>query len=91
MHEAGFVQNSEFPRNVLMQAGPLNVPPAQRHRSTPSFRLIDFGRTVDKAEFDRAKRGDLKGTRPFMTSANEFVSFYSLREAAWRWVKRTFM
>ena len=91
MHEAGFVQNSEFPRNVLMQPGPLNVPPAQRHRSTPSFRLIDFGRTVDKVEFDRAKRGDLNGTRPFMTSANEFVSFYSLREAAWQWVKRTFM
>ncbi|KAI4522799.1 hypothetical protein K525DRAFT_268534 [Schizophyllum commune Loenen D] len=91
MHEADFVQNSEFPRNVLMQAGPLSAPPSQRHRSTPSFRLIDFGRTVDKAEFDRAKRGDLKGTRPFMSSANEFVSFYSLRAAAWQWVKRTFM
>ncbi|KAI5825606.1 hypothetical protein K523DRAFT_375563 [Schizophyllum commune Tattone D] len=91
MHEAGFVQNSEFPRNVLMQAGPLSAPPAQRHRSTPSFRLIDFGRTVDKAEYDRAKRGNLKGTRPFITSVNDSVTFYSLREAAWRWVRGTFL
>ena len=76
MHEAGFVQNSEFPRNVLMQAGPLSAPSAHRHRSTPRFRLINFGRTVDKAEYDRDKRGDLKGKRQFIKSVNDYVSFY---------------
>ncbi|KAI4522803.1 hypothetical protein K525DRAFT_268537 [Schizophyllum commune Loenen D] len=91
MHEAGFVHNSEHRRNVLMQAGPLSAPPAQRHRSTPSFRLIDFGRTVDEAEFDRAKRGDLKGTRPFIRPVNGSVNFYCLREMAWWRVRGTFL
>ncbi|OCH91165.1 hypothetical protein OBBRIDRAFT_729319, partial [Obba rivulosa] len=44
MHDAGFIQNSFFTRNLLVQAGPLTRPPVERSSSTPSFRIIDFGR-----------------------------------------------
>ncbi|KAJ7207177.1 hypothetical protein GGX14DRAFT_366760 [Mycena pura] len=39
-----FMQNSFYDRNVLMQPGPLTLPPHRRSLDTPSFRLIDFGR-----------------------------------------------
>lgn len=52
LHDVGFVQNSEYPRNMLIQPGPLSLPPVQRSRSTPSFRLIDFGRAIDEEELN---------------------------------------
>jgi len=33
-----------FERNVLVQPGPLTVPPANRSPDEPSYRIIDFGR-----------------------------------------------
>lgn len=45
MHHAGFLHNSFHKRNILIQPGPLSAPPLQRSLETPSFRLIDFGRT----------------------------------------------
>lgn len=44
LHAAGFVQNSFYTRNILVQPGPLTVPPAERDARSPSFRIIDFGR-----------------------------------------------
>ncbi|KAJ7019878.1 hypothetical protein C8F04DRAFT_1014895 [Mycena alexandri] len=44
LHHAEFTQNSFYTRNILKQAGPLTVEPSKRSMSTPSFRIIDFGR-----------------------------------------------
>ncbi|TFY56896.1 hypothetical protein EVG20_g8752 [Dentipellis fragilis] len=44
LHVDGFVQNSFFTRNILMQPGPLTLPPNRRTLDHPSFRVIDFGR-----------------------------------------------
>lgn len=44
LHYAGFIQGSFYVRNILAQPGPLTVPPEQRSKKTPSFRVIDFGR-----------------------------------------------
>ncbi len=44
LHDARFVQNSVYPRNILVQPGPLTHPRAERSLENPSFRLIDFGR-----------------------------------------------
>ncbi|KAK0192445.1 hypothetical protein F5146DRAFT_928051 [Armillaria mellea] len=44
IHRCGVSQGSFFDRNVLVQPGPLSVPPSLRSPSVPSFRVIDFGR-----------------------------------------------
>lgn len=44
LHDAKFYQGSVYPRNVVMQPGPLTLPPAERSYDSPSFRIIDFGR-----------------------------------------------
>lgn len=43
LHYVGFTQNSFSVRNILMQPGPLALPPAERSLEHPSFRIIDFG------------------------------------------------
>jgi hypothetical protein len=44
LHAAKVVQGSAYPRNVLVQPGPLTLPRASRSFAEPSFRIIDFGR-----------------------------------------------
>ncbi|KAJ7755180.1 hypothetical protein B0H16DRAFT_1372163 [Mycena metata] len=44
LHLSGFLQKSAFKKNILVQPGPLTVPPPQRSSQSPSFRVIDFGR-----------------------------------------------
>jgi hypothetical protein len=44
LHIANFTQGSMYERNVLVQPGPLNQPPANRSLIEPSYRIIDFGR-----------------------------------------------
>ena len=44
LHYEGFIQGSFYVRNIVVQKGPLTVPPEQRSKKTPSFRVIDFGR-----------------------------------------------
>ncbi|TFK88183.1 hypothetical protein K466DRAFT_461371, partial [Polyporus arcularius HHB13444] len=44
LHDAGFLHGAVYARNILMQPGPLEVPPEHRNYATPAFRLIDFGR-----------------------------------------------
>ncbi|MCJ1402679.1 hypothetical protein MMC11_005899 [Xylographa trunciseda] len=48
LHQAYFVQNSSYVRNILIQPGPLTRPPMDRSLTTPSFRIIDFGRADDR-------------------------------------------
>ncbi|KDQ10309.1 hypothetical protein BOTBODRAFT_115974 [Botryobasidium botryosum FD-172 SS1] len=52
LHIAGFVQGSFHTRNLLVQPGPLCLPPSQRTMKHPSYRIIDFGR--GRAERDYA-------------------------------------
>ncbi|THH09022.1 hypothetical protein EW146_g8805 [Bondarzewia mesenterica] len=45
LHLNDYVHHSFYQRNLLVQPGPLTVPPAQRSLRNPSYRVIDFGRT----------------------------------------------
>ncbi|KAH9903246.1 hypothetical protein C8Q73DRAFT_751029 [Cubamyces lactineus] len=63
LHELGITQNSFYVRNILIQPGPLSMPPSMRSFKTPSFRIIDFGRArvltyllADVKETDPDKR-----------------------------------
>ncbi|OSD01006.1 hypothetical protein PYCCODRAFT_1370075, partial [Trametes coccinea BRFM310] len=44
LHNLGFFHGSPYPRNMLVQPGPLSAPREQRSMDSPSFRIIDFGR-----------------------------------------------
>ncbi|KAJ6484374.1 hypothetical protein C8R47DRAFT_980917 [Mycena vitilis] len=44
LYRAGFIQNSFYERNIVVQPGPLTHPPYKRSYATRSFRLLDFGR-----------------------------------------------
>ncbi|KAI1792680.1 hypothetical protein LXA43DRAFT_310147 [Ganoderma leucocontextum] len=57
LHAEGFVQGSVFPRNILIQPGPLSAPPEERTDGTPSFRIIDFGRVQMPADFSPESEG----------------------------------
>lgn len=46
LHDAGYVHYSAYQRNLLVQPGPLSDPSEKRSLSTPSFRVVDFGRTT---------------------------------------------
>ena len=46
LHHAGFLQESLYTRNMVVQPGPLWKHPSQRSKDTPSFRIIDFGRAT---------------------------------------------
>ena len=64
LHEAGFMQGSPYPRNMLIQPGPLSVPDKERSLKEPSFRIIDFGRghavlPSDHARFRQVFREEL--------------------------------
>ncbi|KAI8989006.1 hypothetical protein BD414DRAFT_415253 [Trametes punicea] len=39
-------QGSFYVRNIMIQPGPLTLPPAERSYDRPSFRIIDFGRAA---------------------------------------------
>ncbi|TBU47159.1 hypothetical protein BD309DRAFT_524665 [Dichomitus squalens] len=55
LHAAGFYQGSIYVRNILVEAGPLSVPPAERSHETPSFRIIDFGRRVMMSQQNKSR------------------------------------
>ena len=44
LHDLLIRQGSFYMRNVMIQPGPLTLPPELRSFRSPSFRLIDFGR-----------------------------------------------
>ena len=54
-HEAGWNHESFAPRNILVQPGPLSVwPPFRGLQDISSFRLIDFGRSMECSSTSRA-------------------------------------
>ena len=57
LHHAGFIQGSVYPRNILIQPGPLTLPPSKRSLASPSFRIIDFGRAEYKLDHIRRAIG----------------------------------
>ena len=68
LHNSDFIHNSAYPRNILIQPGPLTRPPVQRSIKSPSFRLIDFGRT-ERLENYTAKALSVKiGESEFATA-----------------------
>jgi len=58
LHDADVVHNSPYVRNILVQPGPLTVLPAERSLRTPSFRLIDFGRSLKLSTMIKEVTGD---------------------------------
>ncbi|KZT10551.1 uncharacterized protein LAESUDRAFT_673341 [Laetiporus sulphureus 93-53] len=80
LHWAGFLQNSVAARNILVQPGPLALPPRYRSLSYPRFRIIDFGRGEERLDwFD-------KRTRRSSTTADDDGAE---RERLWeRWEKK---
>ncbi|PCH41049.1 hypothetical protein WOLCODRAFT_137154 [Wolfiporia cocos MD-104 SS10] len=58
LHIEDILHNSLYTRNILWQPGPLTKPPEQRSRRTPSFRIIDFGRSenIEGEDMLRSKR-----------------------------------
>lgn len=71
LHNADFVHNSPFVRNILVQPGPLTRPPSQRSIKTPSFRLIDFGRVERLEDFRVKASSKVEGDRKFCFACQE--------------------
>ncbi|KLO09419.1 hypothetical protein SCHPADRAFT_566026 [Schizopora paradoxa] len=53
LHLGGFVHNSVYERNILIQNGPIHYSPFKRSDLHPRFRLIDFGRCEEVDESGR--------------------------------------
>ncbi len=58
LHDADVVHNSPYVRNILVQPGPLTVLPAERSLRTPSFKLIDFARSLKLSAVIKEVTGD---------------------------------
>jgi len=63
LHNSDFLHNSPYVRNILIQPGPLTRPPNERSIVTPSFRIIDFGRTERYDAYLARARGATKEDR----------------------------
>ncbi|KAF8905708.1 hypothetical protein CPB85DRAFT_1224568 [Mucidula mucida] len=50
LQRAGVCHGSFKSANALQQPGPISAPPPERSLDTPSFRLIDFGRTEKRED-----------------------------------------
>ena len=51
-------QGSFYVRNIMIQPGPLTLPPERRSIDSPSFRLIDFGRAERLEVAAREAKGE---------------------------------
>ena len=65
LHKSLYLHRSPHPRNILVQPGPLAVPPAQRSLARPSFRIIDFGRTERSKHYGARHGGGKQVGRAF--------------------------
>jgi len=71
LHDARFVQNSVYSRNILVQPGPLIHPREERSLDNPSFRLIDFGRANSYNEDEsKSANEDLKNEMAIVCCLN---------------------
>ncbi|KAH0583356.1 hypothetical protein H2248_008985 [Termitomyces sp. 'cryptogamus'] len=62
-HCAGWAHGSIYPRNIVIQPGPISAPPSLRSNEDPSFRLIDFGRSYQCKDEHGHVRPDWRGDR----------------------------
>ncbi|KAI0918510.1 hypothetical protein AcV5_002486 [Taiwanofungus camphoratus] len=60
LHYEGFVQNSVYARNILIQPGPRWVHRSKRSFHEPSFRIIDFGRCDWYDDWYKSRYGTLE-------------------------------
>ncbi|KAG6851843.1 hypothetical protein C0991_005553, partial [Blastosporella zonata] len=77
-HFAGWAHGSVYHRNILTQPGPLSMPPSKRSKDTPSFRLIDFGRSyhVDNTKYTKSEwMGDKFSEQTSMNKLFDMNSF----------------
>jgi len=83
LHNAGFLQGSVYPRNVLIQPGPLTLPPSERSLASPSFRIIDFGRAEYKLDFLRDAIGVAAWERyqKWLVDHDDFITTVGAAEA----------
>ena len=83
LHHAGFLQGSIYPRNMLIQPGPLTLPPSERSLASPSFRIIDFGRAEYKPDFLGNAIGVAAWERhqKWLTEYNDFITTVGAAEA----------
>ena len=83
LHNAGFLQGSIYPRNMLIQPGPLTLPPSERSLASPSFRIIDFGRAEYKLDFIRDAIGvdAWKRYQKWLEEYDDFITTVGAAEA----------
>ncbi len=83
LHDAGFLQGSIYPRNILIQPGPLTIPPSKRSLASPSFRIIDFGRADYKRNFLRDAIGvaALERYEKWLDEYDDFITMVGAAEA----------
>lgn len=83
LHNAGFLQGSVYPRNILVQPGPLTLPPSKRSLASPSFRIIDFGRAEYKLDFIRNSIGATAWERykKWLEDYDDFITTVGAAEA----------
>ena len=83
LHEAGFLQGSVYPRNILVQPGPLTLPPSERSRESPSFRIIDFGRAQCRLHYIRDAIGAAawEQYRTWLKDYDDFITTVGEAEA----------
>ncbi|KDQ10302.1 hypothetical protein BOTBODRAFT_116057 [Botryobasidium botryosum FD-172 SS1] len=79
LHYAGFTQGSMYQRNVMIQPGPLSIPPERRSMATPSYRIIDFGRAraaadCSESDLQERKKQDQDGAGELLDIHCAFVS-----------------
>jgi hypothetical protein len=75
LHHAHVLQNSIYVRNILVQPGPLTLPPKERSLETPRFRIIDFGRGKETGRMseDEAK---YEATREMREAKRELNCYF---------------
>ena len=67
---------------MLIQPGPLTVPPSKRSLASPSFRIIDFGRARYKPNFFRNAIGvaALERHNKWLDDYGDFISMVGAAE-----------
>jgi hypothetical protein len=83
LHEAGFLQGSVYPRNILVQPGPLTLRPSERSLESPSFRIIDFGRAECRRHYTRDVIGAAawEQYRTWLKDYDDFITTVGAAEA----------
>ncbi|TCD62471.1 hypothetical protein EIP91_006819 [Steccherinum ochraceum] len=95
LHMDHYLHGSFHERNIVVQPGPLTQPPMMRSMDTPSFRVIDFGRTITwdqwleiERESDLAKfKQEDEEKRKSISGKGKEKEMYEKNTQAW-WANR---